>query len=241
MKTTWIALLSVLLLAIFAVAGSYTVQPGDTLSTIARRELGQSARWQEIAELNNLKEPHRLKIGQQLEMPSDYQSPGTQPTSTQKGETASIFKNLLAFFSILSIPIAIIIALGLLMSVFSCWLFALGYKRACRIFDIESTLKKCFLASVCLTGIGIVLNVVLPYADTPRPPNAHFVTYAGISLLSLFLCITFLKFFFNCNWLQSIGVYIIGGLIGALWHCLVALVISLPLGIYFLTTQSGMS
>jgi LysM repeat protein len=45
---------------------SYTVQKGDSLSVIAKR-FGVSAR--EIAEINNLKDPNKIVVGQKLSMP----------------------------------------------------------------------------------------------------------------------------------------------------------------------------
>lgn len=55
--------------------GTYRVKEGDTLSTIALRELGTSKRWQEIFQLNRnqLRDEQSLKVGMELKMP---------PTST---------------------------------------------------------------------------------------------------------------------------------------------------------------
>ncbi|MEF9671761.1 LysM peptidoglycan-binding domain-containing protein [Pseudomonas sp. PCH446] len=51
--------------------GIYTVQPGDTLSKIAERELHDAGRWPEIAEANRatLPDPDKIKPGQQLKIP----------------------------------------------------------------------------------------------------------------------------------------------------------------------------
>jgi LysM repeat protein len=46
----------------------YTVRPGDTLYRIAEQQLGNGARWTEIAQLNSLAEA-RLMIGQELKLP----------------------------------------------------------------------------------------------------------------------------------------------------------------------------
>ncbi len=48
---------------------TYTVVAGDNLWDIAEKALGDAARWQEIAELNGLKRPYRLQIGQELKLP----------------------------------------------------------------------------------------------------------------------------------------------------------------------------
>lgn len=47
-----------------------TVQKGDTLRSIARRELGDERRWKEIAGLNPSIDPSKLAIGQRVKLPS---------------------------------------------------------------------------------------------------------------------------------------------------------------------------
>jgi nucleoid-associated protein YgaU len=50
----------------------YVVQPGDSLSKIAKAELGDASRWPEIFELNKdqIKDPNLIQPGQELKMPS---------------------------------------------------------------------------------------------------------------------------------------------------------------------------
>lgn len=48
---------------------TYTVKRGDTLGAIATRELGSYKRWREIADLNGIRDPRRLQIGQVLRLP----------------------------------------------------------------------------------------------------------------------------------------------------------------------------
>ena len=47
----------------------YEVVPGDTLSLIAERRLGDKMRWREIAEINALTDPNVIEIGQTLKLP----------------------------------------------------------------------------------------------------------------------------------------------------------------------------
>jgi LysM repeat protein len=49
---------------------TYTVKKGDTLSKIAASQLGKSSRWQEIANLNGIRDPNKINIGQVLKMPA---------------------------------------------------------------------------------------------------------------------------------------------------------------------------
>ncbi len=48
----------------------YTVRSGDSLSRIARTELGNEARWEEIAAMNAGVNPRALAIGQKLRLPA---------------------------------------------------------------------------------------------------------------------------------------------------------------------------
>ncbi len=51
--------------------GTYTVQKGDTLYSIARTMYGDQTRWKDIYEANRnqLPDPHTLKVGQTLRLP----------------------------------------------------------------------------------------------------------------------------------------------------------------------------
>jgi len=50
-------------------ASTYTVGRGDTLWSIAASKLGDGARWRQIADLNGLKNPDDLSVGQKLKLP----------------------------------------------------------------------------------------------------------------------------------------------------------------------------
>jgi LysM repeat protein len=50
-------------------ARTYTVKKGDTLWAIATRELGSGTKWQSIADLNGVRDPRKLQIGQVLKLP----------------------------------------------------------------------------------------------------------------------------------------------------------------------------
>jgi nucleoid-associated protein YgaU len=49
---------------------NYTVKSGDTLAKIAARVLGSASLWQEIALLNNIRDPSAITVGQRLVLPS---------------------------------------------------------------------------------------------------------------------------------------------------------------------------
>jgi nucleoid-associated protein YgaU len=50
----------------------YVVKPGDSLSKIAKEQLGSAVRWTEIAELNKatLPNPNLVRVGQELKLPA---------------------------------------------------------------------------------------------------------------------------------------------------------------------------
>ncbi len=48
---------------------TYTIKKGDGLMQIAREQLGDARRWKEIAELNHLATPDRIKAGEVLLLP----------------------------------------------------------------------------------------------------------------------------------------------------------------------------
>lgn len=50
-------------------AKTYMVRAGDTLPTIAGRVLGDSARWTEIASMNEIRDPNSIKAGILLRLP----------------------------------------------------------------------------------------------------------------------------------------------------------------------------
>jgi LysM repeat protein len=51
-------------------ARSYVVKKGDTLARIAKTQLGDAKLFQEIADLNGLRDPSRIAVGQRLEIPT---------------------------------------------------------------------------------------------------------------------------------------------------------------------------
>lgn len=53
-----------------ASATKYKVASGDTLSAISQRLLGSASRYTEIAKANNIKDPNKIQIGQELILPN---------------------------------------------------------------------------------------------------------------------------------------------------------------------------
>jgi hypothetical protein len=49
----------------------YTVKHGDTLVTVAARQLGDLNRWHELARLNDIRDPRRISPGDTLRLPDE--------------------------------------------------------------------------------------------------------------------------------------------------------------------------
>lgn len=52
-----------------ATGGTYTVQKGDTLWSIAVRHYGNGQKWRDIMAANGMSDPKQLKVGQTLTLP----------------------------------------------------------------------------------------------------------------------------------------------------------------------------
>ncbi|KAA3608121.1 MAG: LysM peptidoglycan-binding domain-containing protein [Planctomycetota bacterium] len=67
------------------------VQAGDSLQSLSRKHLGTTKHWQAIQEINGLKNPKQLKVGQWLRLPLHTQPRGLvqEPNSKQKAEQAA--------------------------------------------------------------------------------------------------------------------------------------------------------
>jgi LysM repeat protein len=65
---------------------TYIVKSGDSLGLIAFKQLGATAKWREIAELNNIVNPSKIEVGQILQLPIE-----SEPTpSTERADVVII-------------------------------------------------------------------------------------------------------------------------------------------------------
>ena len=64
-------------------AKTYTVKSGDTLSKIAKEQLGDADRWREILDANKdvIKDPNVIQPGTELKIPEPKVEPG-KPAKT---------------------------------------------------------------------------------------------------------------------------------------------------------------
>lgn len=79
---------------------TYIVKSGDTLGTIAFDQLGSTAKWRDIAELNDIVDANRIEVGQKLEIPII----GEPETSTQKSDVVIIEEGNKVYYQYLDNP-----------------------------------------------------------------------------------------------------------------------------------------
>ena len=65
----------------------YVVKEGDTLSGIAKEFLGSEVEWRAIADLNDIKDPDRIFVGQNLRLPSTKGELDAEAKEQMKQET----------------------------------------------------------------------------------------------------------------------------------------------------------
>lgn len=70
-------------------AGTYTVRPGDTLSSISNNVYGSPNFWSKIAQANPNVNPNRLRVGQVLVIPPESEVRGSGRAEATSGERAS--------------------------------------------------------------------------------------------------------------------------------------------------------
>jgi LysM repeat protein len=191
--------LTFLLLCLFnsSVFGEYIVRSGDTLSCIAEKELHDSSRWQEIAELNDISPPFRIKVGQKIMLPdshlsADHMGEGYPFESDEySDEFAWTWKSILFCISI----ILAIIGLILLVNTY-------GFVLACKICRIENTKKQCLLLAIFL-----ILCQIIGGAPELSSQESSFKTYlfsVSIAAIIFFLSI---QWILQCGWLKTTGVF----------------------------------
>jgi len=75
-------------------SSEYVVQRGDSLSRIAKNQLGAESRWEEIAALNTGINPKTLSVGQKLQMPTGVAMnvPNPAPTKSTPKATPKVTK-----------------------------------------------------------------------------------------------------------------------------------------------------
>lgn len=66
---------------------SYTIQPGDTLSTIAQDKLGNSLLFYGLAKYNDIEKPQAVNVGQHIKIPTSFKPPKPVESTPRTAET----------------------------------------------------------------------------------------------------------------------------------------------------------
>jgi hypothetical protein len=69
---------------------SYTVKPRDTLQGLSRSLLKDPAKWAEVAQLNGMKNPNRLSLGQEINVPRSLLNLQAQPRLATPGKILNV-------------------------------------------------------------------------------------------------------------------------------------------------------
>jgi len=183
----------VIYLAVFLIATvtsvyaeEYTVQKGDTLLKITSEQLGDKSRWQEIADINDIKAPYSLHVGQKLTIPSTDLSNESDDTS----------------YNADNIPFWI----WALVILLSCWLFnTICLRISCWFSLVDTTFIRCgifaLIAAIamvlCLAIISGLVHLALqgsiPWVVVPITAVTLLFTY----IIAEFI---FIKRFLDCKW-----------------------------------------
>ena len=197
---------------------TYTVKKGDTLSTIAERELASAERWPEIAELNKIN-PQDLKIGQVIKLPSPfalYEDKDVQPDPQLEREFADDDEhapNLISEFveKVKSIPVYWWIIAGLAGIVLWIIIYTINLRVACWLAVVETTLGKCFKLSIWLSVISMIVVAIAFFVywnDNifESEITADIIANAGM-LLGFIVGLIITKSVLQCKWRNTIIIH----------------------------------
>ena len=221
--TAPIAVLAVLLCVSGVFAAEYVVKKGDTLSGISRDQLGTATRWQEIAELNKLEHPYRIKVGQTLELPSDaYQrTGGLPPLPGLPGNWISDIKTFI---------FAIFVALFIL------WLFSVFCLRlGCWFALVNASLSRCMLLSLGIAALMVICGMITVLICAMAihgnwRPSVPIVTAIILWIADIGATLLLAKHFLRCKWRSVITVFVMAHFVFQ--------VIVLVLSVAFITVPS---
>ena len=158
-------ILLIIILAVFCVSSSvmaadYIVKHGDTLSGIAKSQLGNANRWPEIAKWNGLKHPYMLRVGQKLKLPQPQKKTEVKtvkPSTKTVKPVEKIPEEIPADFKLPSQT-----WLWSLIGLFLSWIFtSVCLRWGCWFSLVETTFVKCMLLAFLLAGILLLTVFVI--------------------------------------------------------------------------------
>lgn len=211
---------AVLVFCAAASAAEYTVRAGDTLSGIAEKQLGSTARWKEIADTNGLRPPYHLRPGQQLVLPErrDGSSAGGGLSEAmgsvapgRPGTDGRTLDRLTAFFTGVGLGAAVVY---LLVGAFLWWVaYGLCLRGGCWFALVETTTGRCFRLALylALVTVACLLAALLAFRAAAAtlgavPILALLALGAGVVYFVASLAIT--RRVLACRWRSTITVLV---------------------------------
>jgi hypothetical protein len=197
-----LVLAAALLLASAPCAGAdYLVKPGDNLSKIAKSELGDASRWVEIARLNSIDPPYRLRVGQRLRLPDAPRSASAPPPGPPpEGEAA------------LELPGQAWLWLGAALA--AAWVAgALCLRIGCWFSLVEASLGRCAWLALLL-AVLLVLSLAgaagLAHLAFGGSAPEGLVAAGGVGLLVAYLALSVVvtKRVLGCRWRSVVTVFV---------------------------------
>lgn len=210
MNSLKLVALLVLLIAGACFAGEYTVESGDTLSSIAQKELGSSGRWKEIAELNNLSEPYRIKRGQVLKIPgvsADKEEIQKELTelieSSEKKKRENPFKKLFGgkkvkwIWFLPAAPLVVVILVLLVMLLIN----TVSLYISSRLMGVKGRFGKCFIIIIAAQGPCFLIQNFFPLSFNPFMTNPWTIlaVFYGTIFLFCLVHVFLIKVLLDCK------------------------------------------
>ena len=226
-KTSLLVIVGIgLALASVSAAAEYVVRPGDTLSGIASSQLGEAGRWSEIAKLNGLKPPYRIRVGQRLKLPqtsSGRETSAAPPVPLAVGPRATIELPARLWLWVLS-ALVVFWLLGSVCLRVGCW-FSLVKASFTRCLGLS--LLWDVLLVICLGTIAGLGFLVLRQTVSVAVAG---ICAAGLLVAYLIGSVMLTKRVLRCQWRSVVTVLVMGKLVAdALGVAvMVALFVALP-------------
>jgi hypothetical protein len=213
MRYILLVMIVLIITALPSEAADYIVRHGDTLSKIARKQLGDAKRWSEIAKLNKLKHPYTIRVGQHLVLPDAQTEPKTlrEPAPT----TVVPLKEVAELPEIPQAPpeetpaifeIPVKIWLWLLIGLLTYWWFSsFCIYGGCWFSLVETTFSRCMLLSLVLAvlfEIILLIDMGISILLIEQKISEHFFIIPVIMSCAAFpfISLVLIKKTLNCKW-----------------------------------------
>ncbi|MDP6546845.1 MAG: LysM domain-containing protein [Phycisphaerae bacterium] len=223
--------------ALSAEASEYIVRRNDTLSHIAQSQLGSSARWKEIATLNNIKPPYKLSLGQRLILP-DVSSPAGRSETVEieilPVEPPQIELPSNAPGAGLELPSQLWVCV--LVALIVLWAFSvLCLRLGCWFSLVETSFMRCaFLSLVSAAVLMLILGILggFGWLVVNQHMSPVVLPVATVILLLAYLVVSNIltKRILACKWRSVFTVSVMSSVVANLlaWGFMVILLITLP-------------